>query len=137
MKQLFQITTILLLLFATASCGEEMVGDWDPIQWKVVPSSANTLAPEIDVPADGATYTLICDNYSSPWVTEIQVDGVYIDFDYQDSQNVWCDEIRISIVGRRLTAIVAPNTTNAPRTISATTTVGDAFSTITFHQSAN
>lgn len=112
-------------------------GDWDPMKW----SAEQELSVDNNyyvIPAEGATVSFICKNYSAPWISNAATGGIYYLPDYEkgDYRNIKGDWFAASTNENRLTVTFTENIAS-DRYISVTVTAGDIFYSFRFKQKAN
>lgn len=127
----------VLLLVCFTSCDEDIeknsVLKWEPyagVQFDVRRGS-------IDVPAEGASYALVCTNahvdWGGIWLNSVQVDGQYLTLDEEKhiAEGEWG---RIVCEDKYLNMDIAPNTTGKERVIEVDPTQIGCFYTFKLTQ---
>lgn len=147
MKQINQlkVSLALLLLMATYSCDpyeSELPGKWEAMKWEKKSDDCqyNKEAKAYLVPAAGADYLFVCQNYTQPWLEGIELTcdttvlksytyhNEHWDFHHDTIQNC-----TFAIQHDSLLLHFAPNETLA-RSFVVHVTAGDIFDSFTFHQ---
>jgi hypothetical protein len=137
MKRILFILLALLPVILP-SCGDDVMGDWDPMEWKSE-NNKKVSARTFDVSAAGQTVTYYCKNYDGFWLSSVTLDGTVEgrisdeDFDAKNVSSVWGSAV---VDGNKLTVTIKPNTTGAAREVSLSVTAGDIFDNFTFEQAA-
>lgn len=135
---LFWMCAAVLALAGLTSCNlSKEDGDWDPMKW----SAEQELSVDNNyyvIPAEGATVSFICKNYSAPWMSEAATGGRFYLPDYEkgDYRNIKGDWFTASTNNNRLTITFTENA-ETDRYISITVTAGDIFYSFRFKQKAN
>lgn len=140
MKKSFVIRIIsaVLAIAGLTSCNTSTEdGDWEPMKW----SAEQVLSVDNNyyvIPAEGATVSFICKNYSAPWMSNAITGGIQHLPDYEkgDYRNIKGDWFAASTNENRLTVTFTENAVS-DRYISITVTAGDIFYTFSFKQKAN
>ncbi|MBR5037985.1 MAG: hypothetical protein IKX65_04605 [Prevotella sp.] len=131
----FRIISVVLFLAGLTSCDTETRdGDWHPMKW----SAEQELSVDNNyyvIPAEGATVSFVCKNYSAPWMSDVATGGRYYLPNYEtgDYKNIKGDWFAASTNENRLTVTFTENTAS-DRYISVTVTAGDIFYTFLFKQ---
>lgn len=136
------LCTLFVLILPTA-CSDEMLGGWDEMKWNMQfqdgggdpmdwSSEIALKDGAIEVPADGGTYVLKCKNYSSIWLSNVKVNGEYVEFQNNENRSLQGEWFKISIDQEVMTVSIDPNPEQLERTLSLTVTVGDVFDAFRF-----
>lgn len=141
MKKILLTIFLSLVAFGFVAC-ESFDSDWNPMQW-----TAEFTIPKdrtINVPAKGASYTIMCTNYN-PWLTGLrkQFNGqdLWVGPDSYESNGTevinrkkltddWAD---VLITDKKVEIVVHPNTIG-PRTIVVGLTAGNISDRFIFTQ---
>lgn len=122
---------------------EELIGDWDPMEWKADVKMKNHT---VTVPPQGGTYQFTCTNYQSFWLSDIEeeifdkvtnrltVTYSYPKEDDYDYRNIKGEWVEASVHGNVMTVAVAPNGTGRNRSATVVPTGGDIFDYFYFEQ---
>lgn len=115
----------VLLLVCFTSCdeekGQEQMESSSSLKWE--PCAGIQLGKGysfVDVPAEGASYVLVCTNamveWSGIWLHDVQIDGQYLTLDEEQhiAEGEWG---RIVCKDKYLNMDIAPNTTDKTRVI--------------------
>lgn len=115
----------VLLLVCFTSCdeekGQEQMESSSSLKWE--PCAGIQLGKGysfVDVPAEGASYALVCTNamaeWSGIWLHDVQIDGQYLTLDEEQhiAEGEWG---RIVCKDKYLNMDIAPNTTDKTRVI--------------------
>jgi hypothetical protein len=135
---LFWMCAAVLALAGLTSCNlSKEDGDWDPMKWSAEQEYSMDNGYYV-IPAEGATISFICKNYSAPWMSEAATGGRYYFPNYEagDYRNIKGDWFQATTSQDRLTVIFTENTAT-DRYLSVTATAGDIFCTFLFKQKAN
>lgn len=120
----------VLLLVCFTSCdeekGQEQMESSSSLKWE---SCAGIQLGKgysfVDVPAEGASYALVCTNamveWSGIWLHDVQIDGQYLTLDEEQhiAEGEWG---RIVCKDKYLNMDITPNTTGKERVIEVTPT---------------
>lgn len=121
MKATFLRLILPVLLFACfTSCDDEPEDGAVPLKWEdSADIQLGVWDAKVDVPAEGASYSLVCINARETGIglSEVRVDEQLVDIvDYTLAEGEWG---KIVCEGKNVTVTIAPNTTDKERVISA------------------
>ena len=139
MKTIFlRLIVPVLLLICFAGCDEEKELNSSFLTWE--PYTGVQFGEGIgymDVPAEGASYALVCTNahvdWGGIWLNSVQVDGQYLTLDEEKhiAEGEWG---RIVCKDKYLNMDIAPNTTGKVRVIEVDPTQIGCFYTFMLTQ---
>jgi len=120
--------SLIALLATTISCTKESKdGDWE--QMKL---SKN----EIVIPAEGGTDSIKVKNYSSWWISSVQLYKNYYCDDYHSTKADWMEIVVPDDKRNWVYVTVCENTTDSLRKANLVMTAGDIFTDISIIQNS-
>lgn len=136
MKKTFLWLILPIMLFACfTSCDDEPEDGSVPLKWEdSADIQLGVWDAKVDVPAEGASYSLVCINARETgiWLGDVQVDEQLIEHeDIHAAEGEWG---KIVCEGKNLNITIAPNTTDEVRVICAIPTQIGYFYYLIFTQ---
>lgn len=122
MKQLRVLCTAVAAVFilvSTSACSDDMVGDWDPMEWKY----SSKVAQSKEMPADGTDFELTCTNYGLFWIN--MVNDRYLETPEGRKGCSIEGVCEVTLKHNVIHVIIEPNTTDSTHTISIDVSAGD------------
>lgn len=133
----------MMLMVCSLACScdrEDPDGLWTPMKWEKTnyerAQQEGGHKPYV-VPAEGASFTFSCTNYSGIWIggiDEVVYDGTVSNlFRYEDFHSFANDDLEVKVDGSRFTVTFPPTEQQGQRFV-VTMTAGDIFSSFVFQR---
>lgn len=127
MKKLIALSLIALSVTTTSCVCKTDDGDWDPMKL-----SKN----EIVFPAEGGTDSIKVTNYSSWWISSVQIGKNYYCDDSHSTKADWMEIVVTNDKRNWVFVTVSENTTDSLRKATLVMTAGDIFKDISITQNS-
>lgn len=127
MKKLIALSLIALSVTTTSCVCKTDDGDWDPMKL-----SKN----EIVFPAEGGTDSIKVTNYSSWWISSVQIGKNYYCDDSHSTKADWMEIVVPNDKRNWVFVTVSKNTTDSLRKATLVMTAGDIFKDISITQNS-
>lgn len=127
MKKLIALSLIALSVTTTSCVCKTDDGDWDPMKL-----SKN----EIVFPAEGGTDSIKVTNYSSWWISSVQIGKNYYCDDSHSTKADWMEIVVPNDKRNWVFVTVSENTTDSLRKATLVMTAGDIFKDISITQNS-
>lgn len=127
MKKLIALSLIALSVTTTSCVCKTDDGDWDPMKL-----SKN----EIVFPAEGGTDSIKVTNYSSWWISSVQIGKNYYCDDSHSTKADWMEIVVPNDKRNWVYVTVGENTTDSLRKANLVMTAGDIFKSIPITQNS-
>ena len=129
MKHLLSVIAAAAALLCSCSQAD---GDWEKMKWSSDIGKFDR--QNIAVPAEGATCTFVCTNYSRFRINSVTEDGKYFGESSDDPFNSDGGWFSVHIEGNTMTVAISANDSPRDRSLTVGVTAGDIFSMFTFNQ---
>lgn len=137
MKNLKNMVGVMLLALSLLLIGcslDEPDGKWDKMKWVNVDDLAKDHGVYL-LYQEGETVTFECKNYRGPWISDVTIDGVHQEINYEDPRSFESEWLEVKMNGNKMTITVAslPDSLES-RYFNLIVTAGDIFHDFKFSQ---